>query len=214
MVDNREFISGDGYGGPGIHMFPRGADASLIFLHGRAGSAEEFTSLADLWDVNEDVEGYERSRQRVENIIQKELASGIKPERIFVAGYSQGGAMSYLIALRSSAPLGGAIALSGWCPLLTDLRVGEAFASSKGRILHAHGVLDEHVDYQFALSTFEAARAAVARASGHSASDRLQLLTYQSLTHAISAKEMNEVVDFLESCLTRNGGGQPPAGRR
>ncbi|KAL8274700.1 hypothetical protein Esti_001415 [Eimeria stiedai] len=91
-----------------------------------------FDCRADRWDVDEDVEGYERSLKRIENLIQHEIQQGIKPERIFVAGYSQGGAMAYLAALRSSVPLGGAVSLSGWCPLLQDLQ--KATGSSADRL--------------------------------------------------------------------------------
>ncbi|KAL8452722.1 hypothetical protein Emed_001286 [Eimeria media] len=239
-------VSGDGCGGDGLQLLPANADCSLIFMHGRAGSPEEFVGVADMlnerpslrgrfrlilpsaeeimitkfqtrmhawfdcradrWDVDEDVEGYERSRKRIENLIQHEIQQGIKPEHIFVAGYSQGGAMAYLVALRSSVPLGGAVSLSGWCPLLHDLQVSDAFAKGKTQILHAHGMLDQHVEYQFARSTFEAAKAAVEKASVSASNhgDRLHLLTYQSLTHTTTVTEMNDVMTFIENCLNGN----------
>ncbi|KAL8446855.1 hypothetical protein Emag_004616 [Eimeria magna] len=238
MVTNMTRVSGDGCGGEGLQLLPPDADCSLIFMHGRAGSPEEFVGLADMlngrpslrgrfrlilplaeeimitkfqtrmhawfdcradrWDVDEDVEGYERSRKRIEKLIEHEVQQGIKAEHVFVAGYSQGGAMAYLVALRSSVPLGGA-----------DLQVSDVFANGGTQILHAHGMLDQHVEFQFARSTFEAARAAVEKAAASSSNpasnaDRLHFLTYQSLTHSTSVTEMNDVMTFIENCLAGN----------
>lgn len=53
-------------------------------------------------------------------IIQKEIDGGVKPSRIIVAGFSQGGAVAFHTALRSSHALGGCVALSTWVPLRED----------------------------------------------------------------------------------------------
>ncbi|KAL8433246.1 hypothetical protein ACSSS7_004031 [Eimeria intestinalis] len=244
MAANMKRVPSDGCGGDGLQLLPPNADCSLIFMHGRGGSPEEFVDLADMlnerpslrgrfrlilplaeeimitkyqsrmhawfdcradrWDVDEDVQGYERSRKRIENLIQQEFQRGIKPERVFVAGFSQGGAMAYLVALRSSVPLGGAVSLSGWCPLLQELQVSDAFASGRTQILHAHGMLDQRVEYQFARSTYEAARAAIGKVAASNA-DRIHFLTYQSLTHSISVAEMSDVMTFVENCLAGKG---------
>jgi predicted esterase len=54
----------------------------------------------------------------VENEEQKH---GIKPERICIGGFSQGGAVALHAGLTSGKKLGGIIALSSWIPLHTKV---------------------------------------------------------------------------------------------
>lgn len=49
-------------------------------------------------------------------IIQREEKRGIPSQRIFLAGFSQGGAVAYLSALTHPEPLAGVIALSTYIP--------------------------------------------------------------------------------------------------
>jgi len=68
----------------------------------------------------EDKNGFNESSQRVNQIIQTEIDKGIKPEKIVVAGFSQGGALALHVALRSQYSLGGCIALSAWLPFRNE----------------------------------------------------------------------------------------------
>jgi predicted esterase len=65
----------------------------------------------------EDQAGFDLSADRVNKMIQAEVDGGINPSHIIVAGFSQGGALAYHIALRSPHKLGGCIGLSTWLPL-------------------------------------------------------------------------------------------------
>lgn len=253
MLPTVDTLPGDGYGGRGRHVTPPGADASLIFLHGRGDKGDSWRSLATIlnnrdnlrgrvrlflptadrimvtryrtrmnaWfdsrserhDVDEDFEGFEMSRKRVESIIQREVLRGIRPERIILAGFSQGGAMTYFAGLRSEIPIGGAACLSGWCPFLDDLRVSQAFANSGAQFLHQHGMQDPVVSYQFAEESFHQAEAATQRASSDwsNITGRFHFKTYINLDHTANALEMDDLVEFIESCLTRNPPESPPA---
>ena len=58
------------------------------------------------------------SLDRLNEIILREMSSGIPPRRILVGGFSQGAALALSILLAgNSIPLGGIFALSGWLPL-------------------------------------------------------------------------------------------------
>ena len=62
-------------------------------------------------------EQMEASAQRVINLIEAQRDGGINPARIFLAGFSQGGAVVYHAAfLRWQGPLGGVLALSTYAP--------------------------------------------------------------------------------------------------
>jgi predicted esterase len=65
----------------------------------------------------EDEEGIKRSRDAIVKVIEQEIASGILPSRIFLGGFSQGGAMALYTGLTSPYKLGGILALSTWLPL-------------------------------------------------------------------------------------------------
>lgn len=54
---------------------------------------------------------------RMNNIIQGEIAAGVPSERIFVIGFSQGGAVALTTFLRSSQTLAGVIGVATWLPL-------------------------------------------------------------------------------------------------
>jgi predicted esterase len=56
----------------------------------------------------------------VNQIVQQEIDKGVKPARIVIAGFSQGGAVAFHAALRSPHALGGVVALSTWVPLRAD----------------------------------------------------------------------------------------------
>jgi lysophospholipase-1 len=53
----------------------------------------------------------------INQLIAKEVESGVKPERIFLGGFSQGGAMTLLVGLTKEYKLAGLSILSGWLPL-------------------------------------------------------------------------------------------------
>lgn len=52
----------------------------------------------------------------VESLIQAEVHRGADPHRIILMGFSQGAALSFLVALKTKHELGGVISLSGWIP--------------------------------------------------------------------------------------------------
>lgn len=53
----------------------------------------------------------------IENLILGEVHSGIDSRRVILVGFSQGAALSLLVALTSLHDLGGVASLSGWIPI-------------------------------------------------------------------------------------------------
>ncbi|WP_282344364.1 alpha/beta fold hydrolase [Pseudomonas sp. PS02288] len=63
----------------------------------------------------------ERSAQRVIDLVEAQRDDGIDPRRIFLAGFSQGGAVvQHTAFLRWAGPLGGVLALSTYAPTFSD----------------------------------------------------------------------------------------------
>lgn len=75
-------------------------------------------------DAPEDQASYLQTKERIDEIIRKEVEeAGVPPERILLGGFSQGGAMAYLVGLQSKYRLGGIIGLSTWLPLSKEIQV-------------------------------------------------------------------------------------------
>jgi phospholipase/carboxylesterase len=68
----------------------------------------------------EDKEGIQHSEALITKAIQAALQQGFQSKQIFLAGFSQGGAMALHTALNTSMPLGGVIALSAYLPLIAS----------------------------------------------------------------------------------------------
>lgn len=67
--------------------------------------------------VREDKAGIMESEQRIHDVIESQKRDGFKSHQLFLAGFSQGGAMALFTGLQMPADLGGIIALSGYLPL-------------------------------------------------------------------------------------------------
>ncbi len=87
----------------------------------------------------------EASAQRVIELIEGQRDSGIDPARIFLAGFSQGGAVVYHAAfLRWQGPLGGVLALSTYSPTLSH-DVVLADTKKQLPVYCLHGTFDDIV---------------------------------------------------------------------
>jgi phospholipase/carboxylesterase len=92
--------------------------------------------------AQQDAAGIRASQTLVEALIAQEMARGISPGNMFLAGFSQGGAIALHTALRQTAPLGGVLALSTYLPL-ADSAAREVQASTRATpIFMAHGRSD------------------------------------------------------------------------
>ncbi|WP_341962190.1 alpha/beta fold hydrolase [Pseudomonas sp. RC10] len=97
----------------------------------------------------------EGSAQRVLALIEGQRDSGIDPARIFLAGFSQGGAVVLHAAfLRWEGPLGGVLALSTYAPTFSD---DMTLSASQQRIpaYCLHGQHDEVVQNAMGRTAYE-----------------------------------------------------------
>ncbi len=109
-------------------------------------------------DAQQDAAGIRASQSLVETLIAQEVARGIAPGNIFLAGFSQGGAIALHTALRQTAPLGGVLALSTYLPL-ADSVGDELLASATATpIFMGHGRSDQVVPYALGVVSRDALR--------------------------------------------------------
>ena len=90
----------------------------------------------------QDEPGMRASLRELEALIAREVARGIDPARIVLAGFSQGAAMVLAGGLRHAARLAGIVALSGYLPLHEQLAAERAVANADVPIFMAHGSAD------------------------------------------------------------------------
>jgi phospholipase/carboxylesterase len=108
-------------------------------------------------DAREDEAGIRASAVEVSALLERERARGIAPQRLVLAGFSQGGAIALHVGLRASHALAGIVALSTYLPLAHSVAAERSVASALTPIWMAHGDADPVI----ALASAEASRAAL-----------------------------------------------------
>ncbi|WP_285417569.1 alpha/beta fold hydrolase [Pseudomonas sp. efr-133-TYG-5] len=97
----------------------------------------------------------EASAERVIELIETQRASGIDASRIFLAGFSQGGAVVLHTAfLRWQGPLGGVLALSTYAPTFSD-ELELSASQQRIPVLSLHGQFDNVVQNAMGRSAYE-----------------------------------------------------------
>lgn len=100
---------------------------------------------------DQDEPGILRSRAYFNSLIKEEINKGIKPSRIVLGGFSQGGCMSIFTGITQNQKLGGIFGLS--CYLLLGPKIQglipENFPNKQTPFFIAHGTDDEVVQHKF-----------------------------------------------------------------
>ncbi len=102
-----------------------------------------------------DEAGILQSRQMIRSLITRENQRGIPGRRIFLAGFSQGGAIAYTAALTHPESLAGVIALSTYLPSQRLLAEEATEANRETPIFAAHGTEDDVVALELGMQARE-----------------------------------------------------------
>jgi len=139
----------------------------------------------------EDETGLRQSERQVHGLIDREIARGVPSERIVLAGFSQGCAMTLLAGLRYPTRLAGLAGLSGYLPL-PETTAAEAHANNRSvPIFLAHGQRD----------------GVVPLARGSASRDALQALGYAvewhdyPMEHSVCMEEVQALKAWLLQAL-------------
>jgi phospholipase/carboxylesterase len=141
----------------------------------------------------EDESGLRASQALVEALIAREVARGVSPSRIVLAGFSQGCAMALLTGLRHGERLAGIVGLSGYLPLADKTAAERAPANQATPIFLAHGRFDPMIALPRALATRDALRSL-----GYS----VQWHEYP-MEHSVCLPEIADLQRFLLQALKR-----------
>jgi phospholipase/carboxylesterase len=120
-------------------VFPH-APVQPVTLNGGMSMRSWYDILTLDRDGPVDEPGIRASAATLDKLIERELERGIAADKIVVAGFSQGGAIALLAALRSPHKLAGVMGLSTYLPLVKTFK--DEVSVSELPVFMAHGVLD------------------------------------------------------------------------
>ncbi len=145
----------------------------------------------------EDREGIFQSEAMIRDVIDSQLAEGFVSEQIFLAGFSQGGAMALFTGLQMTTPLAGIITLSAYLPLGDVCRM----TLNKGTPIFAAG--GQYDPIVLPAWTKQSVKGLQARG--------FEQITWHEypMEHAICAEEVKDLAQWLNiqvaSCTQREG---------
>lgn len=150
--------------------------------------------LRQLGGGDEDAPGIQASAAAVAELLDEQQALGLAPDRILLAGFSQGGALALHLGLRQPVPLAGIVALSCYLPLADQLAGELTPAGQATPIFMAHGTADPVVPEAAGRASCERLQAAGCRVAWHS----------YPMPHAVIPEELADLRAFLRECLPVN----------
>ena len=141
--------------------------------------------------ARQDAAGIHASQLEIEKFIAHEVERGIPTENIFLAGFSQGGAVALHTGLRHPGRLAGILALSTYLPLAESLTQEVSLSAIKTPIFFGHGKHDPVVPYSL----------------GKMSADKLQQHGFQvewheyAMPHSVNIDEIKDIEKWLGARL-------------
>lgn len=138
-----------------------------------------------------DVPQLTASAERIQGLVREQIASGIDSRRIILAGFSQGGAVAYQVALSFEAPLGGLLAMSTYFATAESIERSEANRTLPIEV--HHGSVDPVVPEALGKAGYE-----TVRSLGYPAHYR-----QYPMAHAVCPQQVVDIGRWLSERLAR-----------
>lgn len=168
-------------------VFPHAPEMEVTAFGGqRARAWFDFSPSGGL-----DAPGLKRSVAKIHDLIQMEIDNGTPSERIFLAGFSQGGVLALQTALHYPKPLAGILALSTFLGDDGGLDTASAEPNSKIPILICHGQQDAVLPVSLGKTAFETLQAAGYSVEWHE----------YPMAHEVCMEEISVISTWLQSRL-------------
>ncbi|PGH04195.1 hypothetical protein AJ79_07173 [Helicocarpus griseus UAMH5409] len=155
---------------------------------------------ADEFSRIQDERGILKSRDYFNTLIKAEIDKGIKPSRIVLGGFSQGGAMSLFTGITHKEKLGGIFGLSCYLPLSDKLAShmpsDGSFANKETPVFMAHGDADQTVLFDWGLKTVEHLRELGMGVDFHK---------YPGMGHSADPLEILDLQNYLDKVIPAEG---------
>lgn len=152
-------------------------------------------SWYDIADIDigakQDATGIHASQAEIEKFIAQEKTRGVAGENIFLAGFSQGGAVALHTGLRHPGRLGGIIALSTYLPLADTLSKEASLSAKNTPIFFAHGRHDPVVPYELGKQSAEKLKQHGFQTDWHE----------YAMPHSVNTDEISDIEKWLTQRL-------------
>ena len=135
-----------------------------------------------------DEAGIRATAAAIGGLIERENQRGIRPDRIVLAGFSQGGAAVLFTALRYPETLAAVVALSCYLPMADTLAAEMQTANRRLPIFMAHGEADHVVPHWIAEHSRDALLEAGLDVTWHS----------YPIMHSVAPEELADIRRFLD----------------
>ena len=136
--------------------------------------------------------GIEQSSSIIRDMINDEIACGIDPSKIVIAGFSQGGVIAINTGLQFTQTLAGIMALSTYIPMRDSLPNAANSGHGNIPIFYAHGDFDPVIPIEYAESS---------RRFLEQQGYNVEWNSYP-MDHSVSAKEIQHIKDWLSKVLS------------
>ncbi|KAL2820062.1 acyl-protein thioesterase 1 [Aspergillus granulosus] len=150
---------------------------------------------------NQDETGILKSRDYFNTLIKEQVDKGIKPSRIVLGGFSQGGAMSVFSGITNQEKLGGVFGLSCYMLLSDRIKnyIPENWPNKKTPFFLAHGTVDDVVPHDFGKRSAELAK--------ELGLEDVTFNSYPQLAHSADPIEMDDLEKFLQKAIPAEDNG-------
>ncbi|KAJ5249135.1 acyl-protein thioesterase 1 [Penicillium chermesinum] len=155
---------------------------------------------------NQDEPGILRSREYFNGLVKEQMDKGIKPSRIVLGGFSQGGVMAVFTGLTSKEKLGGIFGMSCYLTLSDRIKnyVPEDWPNKDTPVWLAHGEDDEVVKFPLGQMSHKMMKELGVQ--------NVSFKSYPDLGHSADPQEIVDLEKFLEETLPSEGDGSASAG--
>ncbi len=140
-----------------------------------------------------ELDDFFESVDHLDALIQKEVESGMPSERILLAGFSQGGAISLHTGLTYGKHLAGILVLSTYLPTADKLAEQISLVNKDIPIMMAHGTMDPVIPMAHAVRTKQALRRLGYQISWHE----------YPIMHGVCAEEIQDISAWLLKLFVR-----------
>ena len=172
-------------------VFPH-ATIQPVTINGGMAMRSWYDILTPQLVKREDEAGIRASEQSILALIARENARGVPSERIVLAGFSQGCAMTLHTGIRVPFKLAGLMGLSGYLPLGELAQAEHQTANLATPIFMAHGSYDPVVAPE---------RAEASRVKLTELGYKIDWHTYP-MPHSVCPQEIADISGFLQRVLT------------
>ena len=178
-------------------IFPHAPVRNITINNGMAMRGWYDIVSLDFDQRGQDSDGINASAKAVRQLISDQQLLGIPPEKVVLAGFSQGGAIALYTALTHTEKLAGVLALSTYLPL-QDTLCNLPSHVNQLPIMMAHGLYDDVIAVRHAEQSRDFLTGLGLAVDWH---------TYP-MAHAVNNEEIIQIAGWLKSLVDVQTGGE------